>query len=532
MLDYLFESNPQALTIVCIAIIIVAGFLMSRLTKLCKLPNVTGYLLAGILIGPYVLNIIPAGIIPSFSFLTDIAIAFIAFGVGKYVNLSVLKTQGKKALIITVFESLLSGILVFGVMMLFGISWEICLILASIACCTAPTSTLMTIRQYNAKGKFVDNLVQVIALDNIIGLLIFNIALAVVQGINNSLSALDLILPMLYNLLTIGLGVVLGLLLKKLYQAKHSMDSRLIMTFAIIFSLTAVCCLLNVSPLLACMTLGATYVTANGDSEVFKVVGSFTPPILLMFFVVSGMKFDITSLGAIGLVGLCYFAARIAGKVFGSFVGGIVTKQDTQTKKYLGLALIPQAGVSIGLAAIATRILPTDTASLVTTIILTAGILYELVGPPSAKHAIFTCSQIDQRYLAKNDTPIEKYIKEIQNQNSRSTKKSKQKSSQKFEQDQIHTPLQNDFENDMLESEFSNITSKEILQKQNNILQICSQNLPVVTNQNENSFIYQTTTNTQESLSHNLQESNENSFIYAKSNNLQELNTNDLNDTK
>ena len=394
MLEYLFDSNLEALVIICLAIIIIAGFLMSRLTKLLKLPNVTGYILAGILIGPHVLNIIPQSILPSFNFLTDIAIAFIAFGVGKYINLSVLKKEGKKSFVITLFESLIAGILIFILMFFaFGLSWQLSLLLASIACCTAPTSTLMTIRQYHAKGGFINTLIQVIALDNMIGLFLFNICLVIVQGSEQSLTFTSLLLPILYNLGTIALGIGLGFLLKKLIKNKYSSDSRLIMTFAIIFFLTAICCFLNISPLLSCMVLGATYVTAKGDNEMFGVVGSFTPPILLIFFVVSGMKFDLTMLLSIGLIGIAYFLIRICGKMLGSFVGGAITKSPKDIKKFIGLALIPQAGVSIGLAAIASRVLPQDTSSLLTTIVLTSAILYELIGPLTAKYAIFSTSE-------------------------------------------------------------------------------------------------------------------------------------------
>ena len=422
MLDYLYDSNPTALVIISLAIIIIAGFLMSRLTKLCKLPNVTGYILAGILIGPYVLNIIPSSIIPSFNFLTDIAVAFIAFGVGKYINLSVLKKEGKKALVLTLFESLISAGLIFLLLFfVFGLSWQISLLLSAIASCTAPTSTLMTIRQYHANGGFINTLIQVIALDNVIGLFAFNVCLVIVQGSNSALSVGSLLLPIVYNVITIILGIILGLVLKLLIKNKYSMDSRLIMTFAIIFLLTAICAFLNISPLLSCMVLGATYVTAKGDNEMFKVVGSFTPPILLIFFVVSGMKFDLTMLLSIGLIGLAYFFVRIFGKMLGSFLGGLTTRSNKDIKKFLGLALIPQAGVSIGLAAIASRVLPTDTASLLTTIILTSAILYELFGPALAKYAIFSTSQIDSRYTPKKlkATPMEQYLNQIDTKNSK-----------------------------------------------------------------------------------------------------------------
>ena len=415
MLDYLYDTNPEALVIISLAIIIIAGFLMSRITKFLKLPNVTGYIIAGILIGPHVFNIIPSSIIPCFNFLTDIAIAFIAFGVGKYINFNILKKEGKKTFVITLFESLIAGILVFVfAFFVFGLSWQVSLLLACIACCTAPTSTLMTIRQYHAKGGFINTLIQIIAFDNLISLFLFNICLVIVQGSEQTFSFTTVLLPIVYNLATIALGIGLGFLLKKLIRNKFSMDSRLIMTFAIIFLLTAVCCFLNISPLLSCMVLGATYVTAKGDNEMFGVVSSFTPPILLVFFVVSGMKFDLSMLLSIGIIGVAYFLIRIAGKMLGSYIGGTITKSPKDTKKFIGLALIPQAGVSIGLAAIASRVLPIETGNLLTTIVLTSAILYELVGPLTAKYAIFSTSQIDPRYMTKKQkmTPMEQYLKD------------------------------------------------------------------------------------------------------------------------
>lgn len=458
MLDSLYESNPTALVIISLAIIIVAGFLMSRLTKLLKLPNVTGYIIAGVLIGPYLLNVIPQAILPEFNFLTDIAIALIAFGVGKHINFRLLKKSFGKMLVITMFESILSGLIVFVFMkFVFGLSTILCIILGAIATSTAPTSTLMTIRQYNAKGKFIDSLIQVIAIDNAISLILFNICLSFTQG--SSLDFVSVIKPLALNLFVMLLGFGLGFALKKLYTNKFSQDSRLIMTFAILFGLCAICSFLNLSPLLACMTLGATYITAGGDSEIFKVVSSFTPPILLVFFVVSGMKLNLSMLAGVGVVGVVYFLVRILGKMLGSMLGGTITKSSVEVKKYLGMALIPQAGVSIGLAAIAERFLPVGEAGLLTTIILSSAILYELVGPALAKHAIFASDSIPEDSVYKNKkklTPLEEYLNQHlqdnfmgdfdflpKNQVKTKNQDPKEKTSQKEQEIQTKKPKEN-----------------------------------------------------------------------------------------
>lgn len=296
---------------------------------------------------------------------------------------------------------------------IFNCSYSLSLILASIAATTAPTSTLMTIRQYNAKGNFVDTLIQVIALDNALALIIFNICLVFAKGAGDGMSALDVVLPLVYNIVAMGLGVGLGFLLKKLINERFSMDSRLIMTFAIIISLTGVCVLLGVSPLLACMTLGATYVSAKGNTEMFNIVSSFTPPILLIFFVYSGMNLDIPALLNFGLMGIVYFLVRILGKMMGSFIGGSLSRSSPDVKKYLGLALIPQAGVSIGLAAIAQRSLPLEAGGVLMTVILSSAILYELVGPVLAKYAIFASGSVQTNLNPKKQlTPMEQYIKD------------------------------------------------------------------------------------------------------------------------
>ncbi len=411
MFDNLYESNPTASIIVTLAIIILAGFLISRLTKLCKLPNVTGYIIAGVLIGPSVLNLVPSSIVPGFDFLTDIAIAFIAFGVGRFINISTFKTNGLKILAITLIETFLTaGLVLIILKFAFNLSWEISAILGCIAATTAPTTTFMTIRQYKAKGQFITSVVQSIAISSIVTLLIFNICLIFVQKTDSTFA---LFLPILYYIGTIVLGIGFGFLLKKLIDANFSRDSRVIMTFAFIITLTAVSSLMGISPLLACISFGASYVSFKGEKEIFEILNSFTPPILLVFFVYCGIQFDFNNLLNVGLISLCYVLIRMIGKVGGSALGGMMTKSSPTTKKYLGLVLIPQASVSVSLAAIAYRVLPPEVGSQLTSIILTTAIIFEFIGPVCAKWAISKSGAIEDN-ARKKLTPMERYINQTE----------------------------------------------------------------------------------------------------------------------
>lgn len=399
-----FAPAPQ--TIMSVAVMLIAGFLLTRVTKLLKLPNVTGYIVAGILIGPYCFNVIPQGVIDGMSFLADIALAFIAFGTGEFFKLSVLKKSGAKNIIITLFESLVASLVVFIVtywIMNLGMAFSI--VLASLAAATAPASTMMTIRQTGSKGDFVDTLLQVVALDDVVGLVAFSVAIAIATAvISNSVSAMGILLPVLYNLAMIVLGGLCGLLLKVLIS-KHSTDNRLIIAIAILFGFCGICAFLDVSPLLGCMVMGTVYMNATNDDKLFKQLNYFSPPILLLFFVRSGANFQLDALLSTGdsiagipllVIGAVYFFVRIVGKYAGSFIGCQVVKKDKLVRNYLGFALVPQAGVAIGLAALAARTVGGETGAAMETIILASSVMYELIGPALAKMSL---------YLSKSYTP-------------------------------------------------------------------------------------------------------------------------------
>lgn len=390
-------SSTSAQVILSLAVMLFSGFLMTRLTKLAHLPNVTGYILAGVLIGPCVLNLIPETVQNGMDFVTDVALAFIAFGVGKYFKLGRLRKNGRSVLVLTVFESLIAALLVFLVMaFVFRLPIPFSLLLGAIGSATAPASTIMTIRQYKAKGQFVDILLQIVALDDAVALLAFSVCAAIAQAMEGGggISPKAVLLPILWNLLALAAGALAGFLLHKLIGENRSSQHRLVLVTALLLSITGFCTALDISPLLACMVMGAVYINVSGNKKVFKQVNGFTPPIQLLFFVLSGMRMDLTALKAAGLIGVVYFLVRIIGKYAGAWLGAVLGKASVPIRRYLGLALIPQAGVSIGLALLGQRILPAESGALLSTIILSSGVLYEMIGPACAKAAIFLSGSV------------------------------------------------------------------------------------------------------------------------------------------
>lgn len=398
----LASTSQVASIIISVAFMLLFGFAMTRITKLFKLPNVTAYILAGILIGPYCLGLVPQGVIDGMDFLSDIALAFIAFSTGEFFRFSTLKKSGARVMVITVLEALLASIVVFIVTFCFlRLDLAFSIVLAALASATAPASTVMTIRQTGAKGDFVDTLLQVVALDDIVGLVAYSIAISVAVASKTGSGALniwDIVKPLLINIGVFALGGVFGLLMKLMMPKKRSTDNRLIISIALLFSFCGICTLLDISPLLGCMSMGTVYINITNDDKLFKQLNYFSPPLLLLFFVRSGMNFKLDVLispsGSVGtvpllVIGVLYFLFRIVGKYAGAFLGCMAVGKPKETRNYLGLALIPQAGVAIGLAALGARTLGGEDGVALNTIILASSVLYELIGPACAKLALY-----------------------------------------------------------------------------------------------------------------------------------------------
>ena len=398
----IFSSSPTAVIIIAVSIMLFAGFLMTRITKLMKLPNVTAYIIAGIIIGPFCLKLVPASVVEGTDFISDIALAFIAFSVGEFFKLSALKKNGIKTIIITLFEALSAAAIIF-ILTFFILKLDIVfsIVLSALASATAPTSTAMTIRQTKAKGDFVDTLLQVIALDDVLSLIAFSISISVASVFlsgGSEVSATTIVMPIITNIGVMIIGGFFGFFLKLLMPKKRSNDNRLIISVSTLFVFCGICALLDISPLLGCITMGMVYINITEDDKLFKQLNYFSPPFLLLFFVRSGMNLQIDSLfsstGSSGsspiiLIAILYFFIRMIGKYGGAFLGCMVTKKSKECRNYLGLALIPQAGVAIGLAALGARALGGETGANLQTIILTSSILYEIIGPAAAKLSLY-----------------------------------------------------------------------------------------------------------------------------------------------
>lgn len=403
MLNPLYDKlqSNAAVIIISLAIMLLCGFLMTRVTKKLKLPNVTAYIVTGIIIGPFCLDLLPQTFIAGTGFLADIALAFIAFSTGEFFKFSKLRNNAGKVIVITLAEAMLASVVVFILAYwILNLNLAFSIVLAALASATAPASTMMTIRQTGAKGDFVDTLLQVVAYDDIVALLAYSIAIsiAIASTTGAAVGFGSIVLPILKNLGVLALGGVWGLFMKLLIQKKRSTDNRLIISLALILSFCGICSAMDISPLLGCMAMGTVYINTSGDEKLFMQLNYFSPPILLLFFVRSGASFDLNALikpsGAIGgvpllLIGVLYFFVRIIGKYVGAFLGCLVTKKPKETRNYFGLALIPQAGVAIGLAAIGARALGGEMGVALETIILASSVLYELVGPGCAKLSLY-----------------------------------------------------------------------------------------------------------------------------------------------
>lgn len=408
-------NTSTAEIIISLSLILMGGFMMTRLTKLLKLPNVTAYIVVGVLLGPSCMNAVPESIVRGSEFISDIALALIAFGVGEFFKLSALKRCGGSAIVITLLEVFVVSGTTFCVMyFLLSLDFSISVMLAALAAATAPTSTMMTIRQTSAKGHFVDTLLQVMAFDNVISLVMYSIAISAALAVAGSgFDVGTVVVPVLKNIGAVLVGGLFGVVLKLFLREGRSSDNRLIITVGVLLLFCGVCAIADVSPLLGCMAIGAVYINLTGDNKLFLQVAYFAPPILLIFFVRSGLNFNFSAFVVGGvysgkpllLICIVYFAVRFITKYVGAFLGGALFRQKKEVRNFLGLALIPQAGVAIGLAALGARALGGELGSSLETVIILACILYEFVGPALAKLALSLSHSIGGDEVAEEAPP-------------------------------------------------------------------------------------------------------------------------------
>ena len=383
-------------TLLLIGIAMAAGLLVSRAARAVKLPNVTAFLVAGLIIGPCVSGLLTREQVASMDIISEAALGFIAYAIGGEFKLAYLKKIGKAPLTITIFQGLMTAACVDAGLILFGVDVPLALLLGAIALATAPAATLMVVRQYKADGPVTRMLLPVVAMDDALGLMVYSISTSVAQGmLGGEITAYSMVVTPLIEIVgSVALGMALGAVLGFCARFFASRGNKLALSIAIVLAGVGLCDILNLSSLLVCMMIGAVMVNISQQREVLmEQCDRFTPPLFLLFFVLSGAELDLGVLPQVGLIGLGYLVLRSIGKWGGTMLGAVCVKADKHIKHYLGLTLLPQAGVAIGMSAQVAAKFPTLGAQ-VSTIVLAGVLVFELVGPVITKIALTKAGEI------------------------------------------------------------------------------------------------------------------------------------------
>lgn len=422
----------QALLSLSIALL--AGLLLSRVAKLMKLPAVTAYLIAGILIGPYFLGafgvpglgFISMEDVDSYSIICDVALGFIAFSIGNEFRLSTLKKTGKQATVIGIFQAVVTTLLVDAVLICVHLAMPdklplpAAIVLGAIASATAPAATLMVVRQYKAKGPLTDILLPIVALDDAVGLVLFAVSFGVAKAlISGHVDLISVILePVLEVVLSLGLGFLMGLLFTFCERFFHSRSKRLAMSVAFVLLTVALSMLqfeiggvhVAFSSLLVCMMLGTVFCNiCDFSEELMDRLDRWTAPLFVLFFVLSGAELELSVFAdwAIVVIGLIYILARSAGKYLGAFSSAKAVKCEDNIVKYLGVTLLPQAGVALGMAIKAAGL--GAEGEIVSNITLFAVLIYEIVGPTLTKIALLKAGDIKPEHRESSRGKIDRH---------------------------------------------------------------------------------------------------------------------------
>ena len=380
-----------------LGIAMVAGLVLSRVVKKLRLPNVTGYLIAGLLIGPCVLGLVPQAALDKLNIIPTIALGFIACSIGGEFKLSSIRSIGKNVIIITLFQSIMAAALVDIVLCLCGFNVSESIILGAIATATAPAATLMVVRQYKAKGELTNTLLPVVAMDDAVGLIVFAVSNAIADtlasGAQPSVYTMA-VAPLIEIALSLLSGGLLGFLISLSMRFFHSRANKMCICIAGVVLGVAIAQQFGLSDLLVCMSVGAVFANLRNDAlEVMDVCDGWTPPLFMLFFVISGAELDVGALPTVGLLGVLYIVVRSFGKYFGAYLGSVVVKASPNIRKYLGITLLPQAGVAIGMAQMVLTQLPQFGAR-IQAVVLSATLIYELVGPVATKIALTKAGEI------------------------------------------------------------------------------------------------------------------------------------------
>lgn len=404
--------------VISLALAIISGLLMSRLAKKLNLPAVTAYLVAGLLLGPYclgALNISGFGFntleqVESISIISQIAMGFIAFTIGNEFRLSQLKSMGKQAITVGILQAVVTTVVVDIALVLLHlffphiISLPAALVLGAIASATAPAATLMVIKQYKAEGPMTSLLMLVVAIDDAVGLIVFAISMGVAHAIEmGSISIIGMVVePVLEIVLSLGLGAVMGIVLNFVEIFFHSRSKRMSISVAFVmlavglsmmkFHIGEVHC--GFSLLLVCMMMGTVFCNiCETSEELMDRVDSWTVPLNILFFVLSGAELDLKILSdpMVLLIGVVYIASRCVGKYYGAYTSCAMTKCSSRITKNLGITLFPQAGVALGMSLTAASL---SDGAIIRNVVLFGVLIYELVGPALTRISLIAAGEV------------------------------------------------------------------------------------------------------------------------------------------
>ena len=409
--------------LLCLSIAVISGLLLSRVAKKLQLPAVTAYLVAGILIGPYVLGqlgVTGLGFhsienVKDYSIFCDVALGFIAFDIGNEFRLSQLKRIGRQATVTAFFEALTAALLVDAAMIALHflmpdlLSLPAAIVLGAIAAATAPAATLMVVKQYKAKGPLTDILLPIVALDDAICLIVFAVSYGIARALMHGTISLTSILvePVLEVLVSLLLGALIGYILNLMEKVFDSNSKRLSIIIAFVLLTVGLSMMsfdiggihIGFSSLLVCMMMGTVFCNiCNFSEDMMGRANKWTAPLYVLFFVLSGADLELSVFSNIAVIGigLAYIAARSAGKILGATMGSTITHCSATIRKYLGITLLPQAGVALGMSMKATASMGDD-GQLIRNIVLFAVLVYELFGPLMTKIALMKAGEISPK---------------------------------------------------------------------------------------------------------------------------------------
>lgn len=403
-----------------LSVALLVGLLLSRLAKKVQLPAVTAYLVAGVLIGPFVLGRIGIpgiGItgeqIEGFGLISDLALGFIAFSMGSEFRISQLKKIGKQATFVGVFQALFTTVIVDAALIILHLiipdkfSLQSAIVLGAVATATAPAATLMVVKQYKAKGPVTDILLPVVALDDAVGLVVFAVSFGIARSLGTgTVNVTSVILePVLEVILSLFLGFVMGLLFTLCEKYFHSRSKRMAVSVTFVMMTVAISSMsfeigsvhIGFSSLLACMMLGTVFCNiCEVSEELMERADRWTTPVLILFFVISGAELELSVFADIMvvLIGAVYIISRSLGKYFGAGISARLSKCNPNVVKYLGITLLPQAGVALGMAIKAIELGPEG--AIVRNITLFAVLVYEIIGPLLTKVALTKAGDINE----------------------------------------------------------------------------------------------------------------------------------------